>query len=86
MNIPPIHCFLCGARRRGSDALAEHLVFWHSAPRKDALIAAAQIAQGKPVCVNTASGTEPAFWEQLLLPTPGMEVRSSRGHKPRDQT
>jgi hypothetical protein len=77
-----MNCFLCGAERKSAEDLAGHFVFWHNAPKRDALTAARQVAAGQPVVINVERNTEPAVWEQLILPELSTEMRSSYSNQP----
>jgi len=75
-------CFLCGARRKDEEELAGHFVFWHNAPKSDAVAAARKIAGGHAAVVLVEHETDPAAWIQLVLPYTEGDMRSSYSNKP----
>lgn len=77
-----MNCFMCGAERKTEEDLAGHFVFWHNAPKHDAVRAAHQIATGHAAVVTVERETDPANWIQLVLPIENSEMRSSYSNQP----
>ena len=63
-----MQCFLCPAIRKDAVALADHFVFWHSAPKELAIRVAFELAGENPPQQPELERRTRQTWVQTRLP------------------